>query len=233
MKLMSQIYPNAIQKERIRKHLHGRAPNPFILINLLRMGGFMPLKPAIVESEIGKRIRALRRQNRMTLEALSKQSGFTKGYLSKVEKSEKAPPISTLGTIARVLNVTISFLLGEDNSTVPISLVKKSERQLITRDGTIVGYSYESVAHKFRNKIMEPFILTLPVKPKKKKFYQHEGQELIFILEGTMKFNHGSEVLIVEEGDCVYFDANIPHFGESLGDKAVKCFMVVYSPGNK
>jgi mannose-6-phosphate isomerase-like protein (cupin superfamily) len=48
-----------------------------------------------------------------------------------------------------------------------------------------------------------------------------------------MKFHHGTEELIVEEGDCVYFDSGIPHFGESLGDKAVKCLMVIFNPANR
>ncbi|KJS30567.1 MAG: hypothetical protein VR64_15205 [Desulfatitalea sp. BRH_c12] len=186
----------------------------------------------LIESEIGKRIKALRLEKRITLENLSAQTGFTKGYLSKVEKSEKAPPVSTLGTIARALNTTISHLLGEDNYSLSISLVKKTERQLITGGGTSVGYSYEAVAQKFNNKAMEPFVLTLPVNPKKRKFYHHIGQEILFVLEGTMRFFHGTEELIAEEGDCVYLDSSIPHFGESVGEKAVKCFMVVFSPDN-
>ena len=188
---------------------------------------------AIIESEIGKRIKALRLEKRITLEMLSAQTGFTKGYLSKVEKSEKAPPVSTLGTIARALNVTISYLLGENDYSVSISLVKKRDRQLIIGEGTAVGYSYEAVAHNFKNKMMEPFVLTLPIKPKKRKVYRHEGQEILFVLEGTMKFSHGTEEMIVEEGDCVYFDSSIPHIGESVGDNAAKCFMVVFSPSNK
>src|SRR5208337_1479957 len=106
-------------------------------------------KPAIIEADIGKRIKSLRNKKRITLESLAIETGFTKGYLSKVEKSEKAPPVSTLGIIARALGVTISSLLGEESPASPISLVKKSERPLITRDGTGLGYSYEAVAHKF------------------------------------------------------------------------------------
>ena len=79
---------------------------------------------------------------------------------------------------------------------------------------------------------MDPFILTLPVHPKKRIIYQHEGQEIIFVLEGTMIFQHGTEELIVEAGDCVYFDSGIPHYGVSQGDQAVKCFMVIFNPGN-
>lgn len=193
----------------------------------------MKQESGIKESEIGRRIKKLRIEQQFTLEKLASRTGFTKGYLSKVEKSVKAPPVSTLGTIAQVLGVTISSLLGEENQPVSISLVKKNERLLIARDGTSFDYAYEAVAHHFKNKIMEPFILTLPVHPKKRTLYQHEGQEILFVLQGTMKFLHGVETLIVEEEDCVYFDSGIPHFGESLGDIPVKCFMVIYSPAGQ
>ncbi len=190
----------------------------------------MKQKPALVESEIGKRIKSARSKKRITLESLALMTGFTKGYLSKVEKSPKAPPVSTLGKIARALDATISSLLGEESPATSICLVKKGERVSITRDRANFEYSYESMAHKFANKMMEPFILTLPVHPKKRTLYQHEGQEILFVLEGTMKFLHGAEELIVEEGDCIYFDSGIPHFGESAGNKVVRCFMVIFSP---
>jgi mannose-6-phosphate isomerase-like protein (cupin superfamily) len=79
---------------------------------------------------------------------------------------------------------------------------------------------------------MEPFLLTLPVKPKKRTVYQHEGEEILFVIQGTMKFLHGTEEHIVNEGDCIYFDSGLPHFGESVGPKEVKCFMVICNPTN-
>jgi transcriptional regulator with XRE-family HTH domain len=189
----------------------------------------MKRESGIIESEIGKRIKKIRLEKRITLEKLALQTGFTKGYLSKVGKSMKAPPVSTLGTIARALDVTISNLLGEEIPTNPICLVKKDERFVVGGERAQFGYSYEALAHKFTNKMMEPFILTLPAETKKRVIYQHEGQEILFVLEGTMKFHHGAEELIVKEDDCIYFDSGIPHFGESVGNKAVKFFMVVYS----
>src|SRR5512143_1064069 len=91
---------------------------------------------AIVEAEIGKRIKAFRTQKRITLEELAKQAGFTKGYLSKVEKSKKSPPVSTLGIIARALGVTISAILAEEKHSVPFCLAKNGERPLISREFT-------------------------------------------------------------------------------------------------
>lgn len=191
--------------------------------------------PAVMkESEIGKRIKTLRNEKGLTLEQLALQTGYTKGYLSKVEKSVKAPPVSTLGTIGRTLGVTISTLLGEHNPFNPAcTLVKKDERLLLARGGEAFGYSYEAVAHKWNNKAMEPFVLTLPAHPKNVARNQHEGQELLFVLEGTMIFRHGTEEFIVEEGDCIYFDSGIPHFGQAKGKKAAKCFMVICAPRSK
>ena len=190
----------------------------------------MKQKSLFVESEIGRRIKASRINRRFTLEQLARQTGFTKGYLSRIEKSEKSPPLSTLGIIARALGITISFLVGEEEHQVSFGIVKKGERPLIARRGTAFEYSYEAVAHTFPNKKMEPFILTLPLKPKKKTLSQHEGEELLFVLDGTMKFLHGNREYIVEEGDCIYFDSSFPHFGESVGRKEAKCFMVIYTP---
>jgi transcriptional regulator with XRE-family HTH domain len=189
---------------------------------------------AIFESEIGKRIKALRKEKGLILEQLATRTGYTKGYLSKVEKSPKAPPVSTLGTIGRALGASISTLLGEYYPAASACfLVKKGERLLLERGGEAFGYAYEAVAHKYNDKLMEPFVLTLPVHPKNLSRFQHEGQELLFVLEGTMIFRHGTEEFIVEEGDCVYFDAGIPHFGQTKGKKAAKCFMVICTPRNK
>jgi transcriptional regulator with XRE-family HTH domain len=193
----------------------------------------MKQKSAIIESEIGKRIKGFRINKKITLEQLADQTSFTKGYLSRIEKSAKSPPVSTLGIIARALGITISALLGEENHHTSISIVKKGERPLIARDGTALGYSYEAVAHKFPNKKMEPFILTLPLNLKKKTIYQHEGEEILFVLEGTMRFFYGNREYLVKEGDCIYFDSSFPHFGESVGLKEVKCLMVVYTPSGK
>ncbi len=167
----------------------------------------------------------------MTLLELAERTGFTKGYLSKVENTKKSPPVSTLIMLAKALETSLSEIFGEKEEKSSISLVKKKERQVVARNGTVFGYSYQTVAHKFYDKHMEPFILTLPVSPKQVPLYQHKGEEILFVLEGTMKFYHGDREFIVEGGDCLYFDASIPHHGVCQGKKEVKCFMVIYTPG--
>ena len=181
------------------------------------------------EAEIGQKIKQLRLERGLNLQDLANTTGLTKGYLSKVENSKKAPPVSTLLTLAKALGVNISTIFSDDENKTTITLVKKSERTTMARDGTAFGYSYEPLAHKFPQRQMDPYILTLPVKPRRRAVFQHKGQELLMTLEGTMRFMYGGKEFIVEEGDCIYFDASTPHLGIADGSKPVKCLMVVVS----
>jgi transcriptional regulator with XRE-family HTH domain len=181
------------------------------------------------EAEIGRKIKQLRQERGFNLVELAAGTGFTKGYLSKVENSKKSPPVSTLVTISNALGVSLATIFSDEENKKSITLVKKSDRKMMARDGTAFGYSYEPLALGYPERKMEPYILTLPVRPKGQVVFQHSGQEMLFVLEGTMHFTHGETELVVEEGDCIYFDASVPHFGAVKGSKEVKCLMVIYS----
>jgi transcriptional regulator with XRE-family HTH domain len=181
------------------------------------------------EHEIGKNIRMIRKLKELTLEDLAGKTGFTKGYLSKVENSEKAPPVSTLLNIARAMDVGMSSLFGEGHEPTSLSLVKRNERQEMARNGTTFGYSYETLAHKYPDKKMEPYILTIPPEIEKSPLFQHQGEEMIFVLQGTLRFLHGENEVLLEEGDCIYFDSGIGHRGFALGGREVKILIVMLS----
>lgn len=182
----------------------------------------------INESEIGKNIKRYRKARGQTLQSLADVTGYSKGYLSKLEKSDYAPPLSTLTQIAKALGVTTSALLGEAVRQNAISFIKKNERMVIVGQGTTFGYLYESIAYKYSDRSMQPFVLTMPLNAKKKGRFQHNSEEMLFVLKGTMKFHYGTEEFIVEEGDCIYFDGSIPHRGESYGDQEAVCLMVMH-----
>jgi transcriptional regulator with XRE-family HTH domain len=98
----------------------------------------------ISETEIGKRIREFRLKKNFTLQELADKTGYSKGYLSKVEKSEKAPPVATLSVIARELGVSVSVILGEETKNDSICLIRQNERTLMAETGEEFGYAYDS-----------------------------------------------------------------------------------------
>lgn len=182
----------------------------------------------IDEASIGKRIKAQRRASGLTLQDVADATGLTKGYLSKVETSGKAAPVPTLARIAKALNVALADLFGDVEKDERVSLVRADQREQLARGIREFGYSYELLCVGMNNQYMEPYVLTIPRDtvciPS-----QHDGEELVFVIEGTMVFHHGDHEYVLEKGDSLYFDSGVPHFGEARGDREAKCVMVAYS----
>ena len=185
---------------------------------------------ANVESLIGARVSALRTHQGITLEQLAARTGFSKGYLSKIENSRKVPPIGSLARIAAALRTDISEFLHAPSQAPDsgFSVVRAGERQPVVRGGTAFGYDYVSLAHQRLSKSMEPFVFTFPSKIDRHVFFDHGGEEFVFILSGKVIFQVGDERFTLEEGDSIYFDSAIPHRGWSVGRDA-KALVVTHA----
>jgi transcriptional regulator with XRE-family HTH domain len=187
----------------------------------------------INETEIGKRIREFRLKKNFTLQELADKSGYSKGYLSKVEKSVKAPPVATLSVIARELGVSVSVILGEETKNDSICFVRQNERTLMAKTGEEFGYAYEALANPYPSKHMEPFVLSYPSDDALKHTFQHDGEEMLFVLQGQMRFRYRNSEFILNKGDCLYFDSGVAHTGEPIGDEPLKTLIVLYTGSPK
>ena len=189
-----------------------------------------PASPEL-EKLIGTRIADKRAELGITLERLAAATGFSKGYLSKIENSRKVPPIGSLSRIAAALRTDITELLHTPAAALDggLSVVRAGERRPVVRGGTAFGYDYVSLADNRRDKKMEPFLFTFPSQIDKYVFFEHDGEEFMFVLSGRVEWQAGSRKLVLEPGDSIYFDARLPHRGRSLEGEAT-ALVVTYSP---
>jgi transcriptional regulator with XRE-family HTH domain len=186
------------------------------------------------EQIISENIKTLRTQKKMTLEKLAGLTGLNKGYLSKIERSKKAPPYSTLNKIAMALNVDAALLLGErldKSKDTKISFTKKGEGKFVNimnslAEGSLYGYVYEALAADKPGKNMEPYIIEPSFE--EDAVFQHDGEEFMYVIEGRHLHVYDGKEFIMEQGDCIYFDASVPHTGRSLGNKKAKLLTVLF-----
>ena len=181
------------------------------------------------ERIIAKNIRKLRLDQGMSISRLAESSGLTKGYISKIEHSEKAPPLSTLSKIANALNVDVG-LLTADEMDLPEDIricITKSGFGKELSSGSLEGYHYQALAYRKSGKNMEPFLLQPTFD--EKAIFSHEGEEFMYTIEGIHEFMYGDQSYALHEGDSVYFDSIVPHSGRSIGDKKAKVLAVMYS----
>jgi transcriptional regulator with XRE-family HTH domain len=190
-----------------------------------------PLK-APSHQGIAGHLQSLRTMRGLTLEKLAEATGLTKSYLSKIENGHKMPPIATLSRIAHALGTGIGgfFGGGRTQARESASVVRKGERLGVVRGGTAFGYDYVALAHKRLAKRMDPFIFTFPSRMDRHVFFEHDGEEFVLVLSGSVIFQVGDERLRLEEGDSLYFDAQVPHRGWSVGREAKALVVVSAGP---
>jgi len=184
---------------------------------------------------LGKKIRGLRTRSDLTLQGLSNLTGLSKPLLSQIENGIIAPPIATLLKISRALGVNIGHFFQEDSTHEWLVVVREEERREVMRrfegDGAKVGYRYESLAYPWSDKHMEPFMVEIePRSEEELTFYNHAGEEFLFVLAGAVEFRGGDKVIILATGDSIYFDSEVPHAVRGLGGEKARAIAVIYSP---
>lgn len=151
---------------------------------------------------VALRLRQMRRQRRLSLGALEAKSGLTKSYLSKVERGLTVPSIASVLKLARAFGVPVGQLFGEATDEQSVCVVRRGERRRIVRPGTAKGYRYEAIAYKRWRKCMEAFIMHPPRQFDGDKLFEHEGEELIFVLKGRVEVVFTDRKVVLGLGDA-------------------------------
>ena len=172
------------------------------------------------------RLRKMRRERALTLDGLASRTGLTKSYLSKVERGLKSPSLASILKITKVFGIQVGHLFGEATDKDAICVVRKGERKPVARPGAKKGYKYEAIAYKRRSKCMEAFIMHPPRQFEDNTLFEHDGEELIFVLRGKVEVVFVDKKVVLGPGDSLYFDGCHLHRSRSLS-KAAETLVVV------
>jgi transcriptional regulator with XRE-family HTH domain len=179
--------------------------------------------------DIIKKIKHLRSKKGFSLNHLSKLTGLSKGYLSKIENAVNFPPLSTLNRIATALGVDLTYFFNQspiNEVDQKIVVTRKGDRTTVGEEQQASGIIRCPLADKKFGRNMDPYIIQLPADHQ--QVYQFQGEEFFFLLEGRVELSYGGQHYILEEGDCVYLDGDIPYTGKSLEKEPAKALMVHY-----
>ncbi|WP_081236407.1 helix-turn-helix domain-containing protein [Streptomyces viridosporus] len=79
--------------------------------------------PSGAPVRVGARLRACRKAQGLTIEQVAAATGLTRGFLSRVERDETSPSVSTLVTLCQVLSLPVGSLF-EDADTEVVRLTE-------------------------------------------------------------------------------------------------------------
>ncbi|MER6142021.1 XRE family transcriptional regulator [Streptomyces sparsogenes] len=172
------------------------------------------------------RVRLLRKERLMTLEALAERSGVTKSYLSKVERGRSVPSIAVCASLAKALGVPLDHLFADAEELVDVTVTRAGEREALTADDE-PGTRYEGIALNAGTKSMAPFMLYPPHDADHVPFRDHPGEEFLFVHEGEAELILPSRTITLSSGDSAYFKASTPHKVRSLGARRAALLLLV------
>ena len=177
--------------------------------------------------EIAQRIRALRAMEEVSVEEMAQKCDISLKEYMEYEEGKRDFSFSFIYNVANQLGVdVVDILTGDSPKLSSASVVRKGQGLKINRRD---AYDYRHLAYTFRNKMAEPFMVTVEPAPESDKpvLHAHDGQEFNHMLEGTMALYIGEVVYILEEGDSIYFNSAVPHAMRAMNGKHAKFLAVV------
>jgi len=179
-------------------------------------------------NQIPARIRELREACDCPAAELAGELGIGEAAYLAYEQEGADVPISVLYHIARKFKVDFSVLAtGKPSRLESLCVVRQSKAPAVDR---YPGYSFKSLAGGFIGKVMEPLLVTVePVDSSDPgaALVTHPGQEFNMVLSGAIEFLFGDRSVLLQTGDCVYFDPAHPHGQKAAGGQPATFLTVI------
>jgi transcriptional regulator with XRE-family HTH domain len=172
-------------------------------------------------TDLGRRVRAARVAQDLTLDTASRLCGVSRSTLSKVENGLMSPTFDVLQKIVSGLRIDLAELFG----TTP--KLNASGRRALTRNGAgqrhaYRGYQMELLATDLAHKAMLPFRIRITAHSLDAfdDWGRHEGEEFLYVISGSVcLYSELYAPTYLDAGDSLYFDSRTGHAAISTSEE--------------
>jgi transcriptional regulator with XRE-family HTH domain len=176
---------------------------------------------------IGPRVKALREAMDLSLRDLAERSGVSAPMLSQVERGETSPTLQVAARIAAGLELRLSQLLRLDEGG-SVTIVRSGHG----RRGGADGHRYEILSPPLpglrselsRHRLAPGAATGGPGDP---PMHEPGSREIAVIEAGELELHVDGQRHRLRQGDCVTFDADLPHHFENPGKEEAVLLAVV------
>ena len=179
--------------------------------------------------EIGKKVRQLRREMKLSLRDLAKYSGTSASTIHKIESNTMVPSIAVLIKIAQALKKNVSYFIGEENATSAVVYIRPDDRQILFVENSKL--TVENIASAISDSKLEVTLLHLRKGGTSGEIpLTHTGEEIKFCSKGKMQYTIESQQFILAPGDCLHFKSELPHSWKNVGKGDAEILSVCTPP---
>ncbi len=162
-------------------------------------------------------------------EEMAQITGTDRAEYLAIEAGERDIGFTFLYRAAERFGIDMTELItGESPRLTGYTLVRHGQGLPIRRRH---GFHYLNLAAQFRHRQSEPFLVTAPLDLNSEiadiHLNQHEGQEMDYILSGSLRIVIDQHEEILHAGDTVYYDASRPHGMVAVGGQPCQFLAVI------
>jgi transcriptional regulator with XRE-family HTH domain len=187
------------------------------------------LKETLDRYRVGEKLRQLRLRRKIGLVELSRHTGLSPALLSKLEHGKLYPTLPTLSRIALVFSVGLEHFFTDEKLKRTFALARKKDRLRFPEAPGLVdtAFDFESLDFLATDKKFNAYLADFKNIPADKvRLHQHTGVEFIYVLRGKLALKIGTDEQILDEGDSLYFDSQMPHGYSRSGSKPCSAVVV-------
>ncbi|MBI5117647.1 helix-turn-helix domain-containing protein [Candidatus Poribacteria bacterium] len=178
-----------------------------------------------MDVNIGERLKKVRLEKGYTLKDVSAKSGYSKALISRIENGNVSPSINSLLKIASALEVKPHDLFLPARDAEP-TVVRRAERKKAKIGGGKV--EVEFLTEQTDEKKIEPLLITVEKGASTgSELGGDRGEIWAMQLKGRMELTLAEKKHVLEEGDCAYFNAAVPHGFRNVGKGNATAFCVI------
>jgi len=178
--------------------------------------------------KLGKRLKKLRNEKKMTLDELSRKAKVARATLSRIENGHTAGTLKTHLKICQALEIDLKELyIGTKVLEGVVSSFEGTpheEAELFTYDDKTSSIILTSGV---RRKNMLPQILV--IKPEGRTHLEENPlgtEKFIFGLEGNIEVRVADKTYSLKKDGALYFKSSFPHFIKNIGPTEAKCLCI-------
>ena len=182
-----------------------------------------------INGRIARRVRALRTDLRLSLEALAAKSGVSRSMISLVERGESSPTAVVLEKIAAGLGVSLATLF--DDASAPANPISRSDERTPWRDPQS-GYVRRNISPP---NFPSPIHIVEVILPAGARVAYETGardasiHQQIWVQEGSVEVTLGRVTCRLAEDDCLAMQLNEPTAFRNRTRKPVRYIVIIAS----
>lgn len=187
------------------------------------------------KSHVGRKILQIRQLKNISIDQLAERSNLSIEQVTQIEEEKILPSLSPLIKIARALGVRLGTFLDDHDQLGPVVSKKEDSTESASfsnkNKDARSHLDFFALASGKSGRHMEPFIVNINQSlPGDHVCSSHEGEEFIYVMEGTVEISYGKETYVLNTGDSIYYDSFIDHHVHAPAGQTAKIMAVVYTP---